>query len=108
MAPDMPETCTKYTVSRNRYGDLILSEGVDINCLFRDTSSLLSNVNSREEIHIDGTFWFPPDSNVSQGDVIKYTGQLYRIEGVTNAKDLLFNDIVQFIKAKASFYRGIS
>lgn len=108
MAPDLPETCTQYSVARDRYGDLVLTEVGSLACLFRDTSSLLTDVSHREELNIQGTFWFAHDATVKQGDVIKYGGQLYRLEGITNAKDLLMTDTVQFIKAQASFYRAIS
>lgn len=103
------DSCTKYTVGRNRYGDLELSAGTTISCLYRDKSLLNRGVNYREEITAtQGIFWFAADSGIHQGDVVKYNGLLYRMEDVTNAKDLLRRNEVQFIKCSASIYRAIS
>lgn len=103
------DTCTQYTTTRNRYGDLELTAGRSLACLYRDISMLNRGVNFREEITAtQGIFWFAPDSGIKQGDVVKYGGLLYRMETVTNAKDLLRRNQVQFIKCDASIYRAIS
>lgn len=104
----LTETATQYTTTRNRYGDLELVIAGYINCLYRNLSMLDRNVNFREEIQIQGIFWFEPDATVKQGDVIGYMGNLYRLEQVTIAKSLLTRDDVHFIKCSASLYRAIS
>lgn len=102
------DTCTKYTVARNRYGDLELSNPQTILCLFRDISMMLNSVQYREETNILGLFWFDPTAQVKKSDVISFNGVLYRIEQVTNAKELLTSNAVSFIKCTVSLYRAIS
>lgn len=104
----LKETATQYTVTRNRYGDLVLSNPQTILCLYRDITQLSTGVNFREELNIVGIFWFDPSSNIHQGDVVGFNGQLYRIENRTNAKALLTSNAVQFIKCQVSLYRAIS
>ncbi len=104
----LKETCTQYQVIRNRYGDIVLTPSQTIKCLYRNISNLTRNVNFREEVEIQGIFWFDPAATVKQGDVIGYLGQLYRLEDVTIAKTLLRRDNIHFIKCNASLYRAIS
>lgn len=103
----LKESATQYTTTRNRYGDLVLANVGTISCLFRDIS-MLSNMNQREQVDIKGLFWFDPAATVAKGDVVGYQGQLYRLEEVTRAKDLLKSDTIQFIKCTATLYRAIS
>lgn len=102
----LKESCTQYTTTRNRYGDLVLTSVGTILCLYRDVSELTRN--QREESNIQGIFWFSGSATVAKGDVIGYGGLLYRLERITNAKTLLTYDSVHFIKATASLYRSIS
>lgn len=104
----LKETATQYTTKRNRYGDMQLTQTGRIQCLFRSISLLNRNANFREEVQVQGIFWFAPDSGVSQGDVLGYNGLLYRMERVTNAKTLLTRNAPHFVKCEASLYRAIS
>lgn len=104
----LKDSCTQYTTNRNRYGDLVLTAGKTIACLYRDISQLNRGVNYREEMNIRGLFWFAPDATIAQGDVVKHDGLLYRIEDITTAKDLLRRNEVQFLKCAVSLYRAIS
>lgn len=104
----LTETATQYTATRNRYGDLGLAGGATVRCLYRDISRLDRNVQFSENVSIQGIFWFDPSSTVRKGTVIGYQGQLYRIENVTVAKQLVTTGSVHFIKCHASLYRSIS
>lgn len=105
----LKESCTQYSVKRDRYGDMKLTEVGTILCLYRDISLLNRNVNFREEVQIQGIFWFDPAATtLKQGDIIGYNGLLYRLEDVTNAKTLLTQDTLNFIKSSVSLYRAIS
>jgi hypothetical protein len=68
----------------------------------------MNNNNYREEVNIIGIFWFDPSSTVGKSDVIGFNGLFYRIEEVTNAKEVLTSNAVHFIKCKVSLYRAIS
>ena len=104
----LKESCTQYTVTRNRYGDLVLSPVGSLLCLYRNIQQLNRGVNFREEIQIQGLFWFDGSATVKEGDVIGYGGQLLRIENLVTAKTLLTQNTVNFLKAQVSLYRAIS
>ena len=104
----LKESCTQYTVTRNRYGDIKLTSVGSLLCLYRNIEQLNRGVNFREDVQIQGIFWFDPSATVNEGDVIGYSGQLFRIENIVKAKDLLLSDTVQFIKCQVSLYRAIS
>ena len=101
------ETCTQFTTTRNRYGDIVLTPIGTILCLFRNESALILNAN-REEVNVNGIFWFAPDATVKQGDVIQFNGIHYRLEGVTIANQRLTTNATHFIKCTASILRQIS
>lgn len=103
------ENCTLYSnVTRDRYGDLNLGTGTAVLCLYRNIEQLNRGVNYREEVHITGIFWLDSAAAVVEGAVIKYNGQLFRIETLTTAKELLTSNTVHFYKALVSLYRAIS
>ena len=103
----LKETATQYTTGRNRYGDFILTELGTLNCLYRDVSKL-GYAERMELQNIQGIFWFENTATVHKDDIIGYDNQLYRIEGITKAKDLLLYDQIAFYKCTASLYRAIS
>lgn len=104
----LKESCTQYTVTRNRYGDLVLTTVGSLLCLYRNLQQLNRGVNYREEIQIQGQFWFDGSATVKEGDVIGYNGQLFRVENLVTAKTLLTQNTVNFLKAQVSLYRAIS
>jgi len=104
----LKESCTQYSVTRNRYGDLQLTTVGTLLCLYRNLEQLNRGVNFREEANIQGMFWFDPSATVKIGDVIGYNGQLFRIEDVVTAKELLTSDSIHFFKCQVSLYRAIS
>ena len=104
----LKESCTQYTVTRNRYGDLILATVGSLLCLYRNIDKLQRGTNFREEMQIQGEFWFDPTASVKIGDVIGYNSQLFRIEDVVTAKSLLTSNQVQFFRCAVSVYRAIS
>lgn len=104
----LKESCTQYSVTRNRYGDFKLTTVGSLLCLYRDVNQLTRGVNYREEMNVIGIFWFDPTATVKIGDVIGYNGQLYRIETFTNAKQLVTTNQTHFLKCAVSLYRSIS
>ena len=104
----LKESATQYTVTRNRYGDLVLTAVGTVLCLYRNIDQLTRGIAYREDISIIGMFWFDPTATVKIGDVVGYQNQLYRIEGVVTAKNLLTQDQVQFFRCTVSIYRAIS
>lgn len=104
----LKESCTQYTVSRSRYGDLCLTTVGSLLCLYRNTDRLNRGVNFREEVQIEGMFWFDGSATVKLGDVIGYNNQLFRIEDVVTAKELLTSNSVNFYRCAVSIYRAIS
>lgn len=102
------ENCTQYSVTRNRYGDLQLTTVGTLLCLYRNLEQIVRGVNYREEANIQGLFWFDPAATVKIGDVISYNNQLFRIENVVTAKELLTSNAVHFLKCQVSIYRAIS
>ena len=104
----LKESCTQYTVSRNRYGDIVMTTVGSLLCLYRNLEQLNRGVQFREEANIQGQFWFDPSATVKIGDVIGYNGQLFRIENVVTAKELLTSNSVHFLKCQVSIYRAIS
>lgn len=104
----LKESCTQYTVARNRYGDLKLTSLGSLLCLYRNLEQLNRGVNFREEAVIQGMFWFDGTATVKIGDVIGYNGQLFRIENVVTAKELLTSNSIHFFKCEVSLYRAIS
>ncbi len=102
------ESCTRYTVTRNRYGDFSLTNQGILNCLYRDISTLNRDVNSADEVAIQGIFWFDPTSSFTKGDVIGYASQFYLVQKVIVAKELVTSNRIHFIKCEVSLYRSIS
>lgn len=104
----LKESCTQYTVTRNRYGDIKLTLVGSILCLYRNIEQLNRGVNYREEANIQGIFWFDSSATVKEGDIVGYNGQLFRVENLVTAKELLTSNSVHFLKCQVSLYRAIS
>ena len=102
----LKESCVQYKTTRNMYGDLVLGTGNTLLCLYRNITSLTRGV--REEVGIVGSFWFSNSATVSRGDVIKYNGQLYRLENEVTAKTLLTQNVVTYLRFTASELRQLS
>jgi hypothetical protein len=104
----LKESCTQYSVGRDRYGDIKMTAIGTLLCLYRNIEHIQRDVNFREEAHIIGLFWFDASATVKIGDVIGYNNQLFRIENVVTAKELLTSNAVHFLKCQVSIYRSIS
>lgn len=103
----LKETCTQYRVTRNRYGDVVMTKIGSLNCLFRNISQLMLNAN-REEVQIEGIFWFDSKSTVAMGDIIQFSGLNYRIEKFNRARERLTTNAVHFLKCEVSLVRQLS
>ena len=105
----LKESCTIYgSVTRTRYGDLQLNGGTTELCSYRNIEQLNRGINFREDVQIQGLFWFDATTVAKKGSVVQYNGQLYRIENVVTAKQLLTSNAVHFVKCQVSLYRAIS
>ena len=104
----LKESCTQYSVTRNSHGDLQLTTVGSLLCLYRNIEQLNRNVNFREEVDIQGMFWFDGSATVHEGDVIGYNNALYRIENIVTAKELLTSNSTNFFRCAVSIYRSIS
>lgn len=104
----LKESCTQYSVTRNGHGDLQLTNLGSILCLYRNIEQLNRGVNFREEVQIQGMFWFAGTATVNEGDVIGYNNQYFRIENIVKAKTLLTQNSLNFIKCQVSIYRTVS
>ena len=103
------ETAKLYSgVTRNRYGDFGLGTGTTVSCLYRDISSLNRNQQFTESVTIQGIFWLDPTSPARKGSVLLYQGQLYMVQRVIVAKELITTNDIHFIKCQVSLYRAIS
>lgn len=102
------ETATKYTTTRNEFGDIGYGATSESDCLYRDISSLEHQVN-RDGVAIDGILWFGADEDVSRGDIYYHPSEGYlRIVKVTRAKTLLTDNAIQFIKCQVAKQRQLS
>ena len=102
------ETATKYTVTRNEYGDTVYGATSTSNCLYRDISSLTRRPNA-ESVNIDGFLWFGATETVERGDIYYHSSEGYlRIERVTKAKTLVTSDELKFIKCEVTKQRQLS
>lgn len=106
MKPPMLHTAYKVSYTRNAYGDYIASGTTALKCHVRIINDIqISAMN--EQIQSDALMWFEPDSGVQKEDVIKFEGEHYRVERLTEARRLREPN-VQFIKCEMSKYGVIS
>jgi len=103
--PPMFQTAYKLAYTRNAYGDFITSSTTELACHFRLITQQVSETN--EQVNSDAMAWFEPDSGVKRKDIIRFDGELYRVERVTEARRLRQTQ-VQFIKTELLKYGNIS
>ena len=102
------ETATKVTITINADGDINYGSTTERPCLYRDIS-LLSHIQNREEVTIDGILWFKADEDIARGDIYSHPDEGYlRIEKITKAKRLVADNSLQFIKCEVTKQRQIS
>ena len=106
MKPPMNHTVYKVTMTSNSYGDRIAGGTTSLKCHVRIITDSITS-SSNEQIQSDAQMWFEPDSGVVKDDVIKFEGEHYSVERVTQARRLRSPE-VQFIKADLSKYGIIS
>ena len=108
LASKLVETATKYTITRNEYGDTNYGAASSSPCLYRDIS-ILQSTGGQEQVNIDGLLWFGPTESVSRGDIYYHSSEGYlRIEKITKAKRLVADNTLQFIKCEVTKTRQIS
>lgn len=102
------QTAYLITATRNKYGDIEFGAQTELACLYRDISLLDINVVNREEVDVDGIFWFKADSGVEQGSVILFEGVYYRVERIVKARRRVADNSLQFIKCEVLRQRQVS
>lgn len=103
------QTCNKIAKSYNARGDIVYGAVTsDVPCLYRDQSELLVGNGNREEVKIDGIFWFYPDSGFERGDIIEFEGEYFRIDRIIKARRRLRGNALKFIKAQVMRQRQVS
>lgn len=105
LKPPMLHTAYKVTVTRNAYGDYLSSGTTALSCHFRYITEVVTENN--QQIQSDAQGWFEAGSGVEKGDIIKFEGEHYRVERVTQARRLR-ETTVQFIKTELLKYGTIS
>lgn len=102
----MLHTAYKVTTTRNAYGDYAASGETALICHFRYINDIQTGDNN-EVIQSDAMAWFEPDSGIAYKDIIKFDGEHYMVERVTEARKLRSPE-VQFIKCELTRYGVIS
>lgn len=102
------ETASKIATTINEYGDTVYGTTTEVDCLYRDISSL-SHTGNRELVNIDGLLWFRGTEDVARGDIYYHSSEGYlRIERIIKAKRLVADNTLQFIKCEVSRQRQLS
>lgn len=112
MKPPMRLTAYKVTTTRNTYGDYVSGTETALPCHFRyitlqSGGAKTSGIRGNEAVDADAMAWFEPDSGVEREDLIRFEGELFRVERITEARRLRDPD-VQFIKVELLKYGAIS
>ncbi len=102
----MFHTAHKVSYTSNAYGDRIAGATTALKCHVR-IITMLSTSTANQQIECDALMWFEPDSAVVKDTIIKFEGEHYRVERLTQARKLR-NPEVQFIKCEMMKYGLIS
>lgn len=102
------ETASKVAKTVNEYGDIDYGTSTSSPCLYRDISVLNQTAN-RYEVGIDGLLWFGASESVSKGDIYYHSSEGYlKIIRITNAKRLVLDNALTFIKCEVAKQRQVS
>lgn len=102
----MAQMAYKVSSTTNAYGDKIAGAETALVCHFRQITRAVNTQADMVTIS-DAMAWFEPDCGLSKGDIIKFAGEHYMVEGITAARKLR-SGTVHFIKAELSKYGQIS
>lgn len=106
----LTETATKVEITYNQDGDKVWGATSEVDCLYRDISTLSHGAN-RDEVDIDGFLWFGAAESVEKGDIYYHPSEGYlEIVRITKAKRLVTvgDQTVKFIKTEVQKTRQIS
>lgn len=106
MIPPLLHTAYKLTTTRNAYGDYVATSTTTLSCHFRYINEFFTTTNN-EQIQSDAMAWFEPDAGVSEGTIIRFENEHYRVERLIKARRLRDTD-VQFLKCFLLKYGTIS
>ena len=92
------DTCELITTSRNDYGDEIEGVTATLSCRWRDIT-LVRRGSHEDTSDANSLVHFAPDAPVERGSILKYRGEYYQVETITQARRLGEMQ-VQFIKCE--------
>lgn len=95
-SPQMTNTATLWTSTRNAYGDYVQSSSTAVVCWFREIDGLERKKHG-EEYMSDAMIWFPYDTTVTEGQFVSCEGTLYQVEKINRARSP-YRSGIQFIK----------
>jgi hypothetical protein len=101
------DTITKMPSTRDEYGDIIYSSGVQMPCRFREINSLNRAVANKEELDCDALVHFAADASVELGDVFIYGNTYYRVDSMVKAR-AGGSTAVEFLKCGLLRHRQVS
>ena len=103
----LEQSCDILETTRDKYGDEVQQSVKTTNCRFRWITEL-ERPGNREEIRSDAMLWLSPNEPVSEGSVIKFESDYFRVRKVTEARRLRGNT-VYFLKCLLDKYaQGIN
>lgn len=98
----LEQDCYIVSTTYNDDGDLVYTDKEAIKCRFRWITDL-DNVTNREEIRSDAMLWVKPSENVSEGTIIKFKDDYFRVSQITEARRLR-GDQIYFFKCLLDKY----
>jgi hypothetical protein len=103
----LEQSCTILETTQDKYGDEVQQSVKVANCRFRWITEL-ENPSNREEIRSDALLWLSPDEPVSEGSIILFGSDYFRVRRITQARRLR-GETVYFLKCLLDKYaKGIS
>lgn len=94
------DSCELIATARNDYGDEIEGVTATLSCRWRDITLVRRGVHS-DTNDANSLVHFAPDAPVKRGSILKYLGEYYQVETITQARRLGEMQ-VQFIKCEVT------
>jgi hypothetical protein len=96
------QTASIITTSYNDDGDQSFVSSLEIKCRFRWITDL-ERPSNREEVRADAMMWVKPSEIISEGWIIKFKDDFFRVRRVVEARRLR-GDIIYFKKVLLDKY----
>ena len=85
------------TTTTDRHGDQIEQSSTSVKCRFRYSTIMEKNLQREGLDSTDATIWLSPDTEVSEGTIIKVDGVYWRVDRLIKARKM--DADIQFYKA---------